>query len=354
MLYQTDNPHGGDLYTVPVRIDFSANINPYGTPEHIKQAVRDCADEIDRYPDTYCRELISAIARFEGVKKEHILCGAGAAEVIFLFCNALRPPKALILAPTFSEYESALTSSGCENILYYHLREDRGFEIGDDILDMIRDECPELVMICNPNNPTGKLCEASLMERILELCKKKGIRLFADECFLDLTREGDEYTLKGELESYGGLFILKAFTKSFGMAGLRLGYCLSSDRSLLKAMSGLSQPWNISIPAQRAGIAALEDTSFLEKANAVIHSERPVLAEGLRRLGMRVIDSKANYILFHSPVELKGKLLEKGILIRSCDNYIGLGEGWYRVAVKLPEENSELLRCMEEVLKEKH
>lgn len=350
MLYQTDNPHGGDLYTVPVRIDFSANINPYGTPEHIKKAVRDCADEIHQYPDTYCRELIASIAGFEKVRPEHILCGSGAAEVIFLLCMAAKPARALLLAPTFSEYETALRACGCTDIIYYDLSEDDGFGIGEDILDVIVRERPELVMICNPNNPTGKLCDRLLMNRIYELCRDNSVLLFVDECFLDLTQGGDGYTMKGKLDEYAGLFILKAFTKSFGMAGLRLGYCLCSDHSLLKAMSSLSQPWNISIPAQRAGTAALSDTSFLEKANSMVHSQRPLLAEALRKLGMKVIDSRANYLLFYSPVELKENLLKKGILIRNCDNYRGLGKGWYRVAVKLPEENAELLRCMEEVL----
>lgn len=350
MLYNRENPHGGDLYSVPVRIDFSANINPFGTPEHIKEAVRRSADEVHNYPDTYCRELVKAVASFEGVAPEYVFFGSGAAEVIFLYAMAARPERTLLLAPTFSEYESALTSMGL-TCVRHHLTEESDFTVGEDILSSIDETEPSLVLLCNPNNPTGRLCDPELMERIYDKCRERGIRLFVDECFLDLTKEGDRYSLKGKLSEYKGLTILKAFTKSFGMAGLRLGYCLCADSELLTAMSGLTQPWNISVPAQMAGRAALSDTSFLKKATDMVSSQRPLLEEGLRKLGLRVIPSSANYILFYSDIELKAPMMERGILIRSCDNYPGLGKGWYRVAVKLPEENADLLSAMGEILR---
>ena len=152
--------------------------------------------------------------------------------------------------------------------------------------------------------------------------------------------------MKPFLGSTENLLLLKAFTKSYGMAGLRLGYCLTGNENLLKTMGRQVQPWNVSVPAQNAGVAALSQVDFLKKANECIHTQRPILAAGLEELGFDVIPSRTNYILFHADRELREPLLEKGIQIRSCANYLGLGQGWYRVAVKLPEENKQLLEAL--------
>ncbi len=349
MLYGTQNPHGGDIYTRPIRLDFSANINPLGTPDGVIQAVKDSLDGLERYPDPYCRELVQAISDFEALPKDTILCGSGAAELIFAYCLALRPRKALLLAPTFCEYENALLAAGCAADTFF-LREKDGFALKEDFLDCLQATDAELLMLCNPNNPTGLPIEQGLLEEICLLCGKRGIRLFVDECFLDLTENGKELSLTGKLTQYPELLILKAFTKSYGMAGLRLGYCLSADAALLSVMGRQTQPWNVSIPAQKAGVAALKETVFLEKARQVIHTERTRLLLGLKALGLRPLPSETNFILFYSGRSLSAPLLERGIQLRNCDNYPGLGPGWYRIAVKLPQENTQLLKAMEEIL----
>lgn len=349
MLYGTPNPHGGDIYTHPVRLDFSANINPLGTPDGVIQAVKESLPQLARYPDPNCRELIQAISDFEALPEENILCGSGAAELIFSYCSALTPKKALLLAPTFCEYENALQAVGCETEPFF-LEESRGFALTEAFLDCLKTTDAELLMLCNPNNPTGLPLEPSLMQKICDLCQERGIRLFVDECFLDLTENGKALSLTGSLSQYPNLLILKAFTKSYGMAGLRLGYCLSTDRELLSAMSRQTQPWNVSIPAQKAGVAALKETAFLEKACEIIHTQRPRLLNALTDLGLHPIPSKTNYILFYSQRELYAPLLEKGIQLRKCANYPGLGPSWYRIAVKRPEENDALLSALEEIL----
>ena len=352
MLYHTRNPHGGDLYSRPVVLDFSANINPFGTPQAVKDAVVNAVDCLRNYPDPYCRELISAISRYEGVEEDCVLCGNGAAELIFSYCMALQPRKAMVLSPCFSEYETALRGLGREACHYLLKREDH-FALTEAFLPELSAFDGDLLMLCNPNNPTGQVIEANLMEKILKICTEKNISLFVDECFLDLTEGGEDLSLKGKLREYPGIFLLKAFTKSYGMAGLRLGYCLCGNPELLRAMGQSVQPWNVSIPAQRAGVAALGQVEFLAKANEMIRSQRPWLTEELTRLGLEVIPSRTNYILFYSGRELQQPLLEMGIQIRSCANYPGLSQGWYRIAVKLPEENRQLIRAIEQVLKQK-
>ncbi len=344
MLYNTKNPHGGDIYAGKVLLDFSANTNPFGTPQAVQEAIIEALPQLHRYPDPYCRKLVAAIAEHEAVPKNYILCGNGAADLIYAYGRAVHPKKAAMLAPTFSEYAQGL--SDCK-IPYYFLQESKDFSLDSGILDFLRREKPEVLFLCDPNNPTGRLADPDLVKSILECCHDLGIRLFLDECFLDLTKDG--VSRKNDLARYPGLFLLKAFTKSYGMAGVRLGYGLSADTALLEAMSRSQQPWNVSSLAQAAGIAALKQQGFLQKTVETVEKERIFLSASLARLGFRVIPSDTNYILFQAGVGLADTLREKGILIRNCDNYPGLCPGWYRIAVRLPEENQALIRAMEEV-----
>ncbi|MGM9604770.1 MAG: pyridoxal phosphate-dependent aminotransferase [Faecousia sp.] len=349
MLYQTENPHGGEVYEHPGVLDFSANINPLGTPPKVAEAVAASLPLLSRYPDPYCRDLVAAISDYEGVPKAQILCGNGAAELIFSFCSALGPKKALLPVPCFSEYETALKAVNCA-VEHCRLPESRGFALTEDFLGALNAFDGELVMLCNPNNPTGRVIEKPLMERILELCRQKGIFLFVDECFLNLTEGGGELSLKEALRRAENLLLLKAFTKSYGMAGLRLGYCLSGNSGLLEKMGRSVQAWNVSLPAQLAGVAALKEQDFLRRANEIIHTQRPRMAAAMEALGLTIVPSRANFLLFYSETALRAPLLERGFQIRSCANYPGLGPGWYRIAVKLPDENRRLLKAMEEIL----
>ena len=343
MLYRKKNPHGGAAYEAGVLLDLSANTNPLGTPPAVLDAVRNALDRVRDYPDPYCRELVAAIAAHEEISPDRILCGNGAAELIYAYAEAARPKTAVETAPTFSEYSEGLARQGCQ-VDRYPLREENGFLPDKGILAFLEEKRPEAVFLCTPNNPTGRLFPPALMDRVIALCRDMGSRLFVDECFLDLSDGG--VSLRSRLEEWPGLFLLKAFTKSYGMAGLRLGYCLTADGDLLARMSACSQPWNVSVPAQAAGIAALGQREFLDRARAIIREEKPRLKAGLEEQGCRVCPSDANYLLFRGPEELGEKLLRRGIALRSCANYHGLDPGWYRTAVRTREENERLLAAM--------
>ena len=347
MLYQSNNPHGGDRYTRPVELDFSVNTNPLGPPEDAVRAVEESARMLERYPDPYCRALVEALAGFEGVPPEYILCGCGAAEVIFSFCAALRPRRALELAPTFSEYSAALEAAG-GRMERFPLSEENGFALTDDFPEFVLKSGCDAVFLCTPNNPTGRLLPPELMERIRAACRERDIWLFVDECFLDLAEGG--VSLRRGLAPGEKLFILRAFTKTFGMAGLRLGYGLCGDRALLAEMARRSQPWNVSLPAQMAGVAALRDMDYLVRSRALIREERRYLAAALESLGLWVCPSDANYLLFRGPSGLGEALLDRGILIRDCANYHGLRQGWFRAAVKLRRENQRLAEALGTIL----
>lgn len=343
MLYQTKNPHGGDIYGDAVRLDFSANINPLGTPEGVLAAAHRALEDICHYPDPSCRALTAAIAGYEGVPQEYILCGNGAAELIYSYCAALRPRCALELAPTFLEYGLALAQVGCR-VERCVLRQENDFMPDGTLLDTVGREKPEAVFLCSPNNPTGQLLPPALLEALLALCAKQGTRVFLDECFLDLSEGG--VSARSLLSHHRELTILKAFTKSYGMAGLRLGYCLSADTALLAAMAKTVPPWNVSLPAQAAGVAALGEETFLQQSRQLIASERQWLTRELTALGLWVCPSGANFLLFRAAPELGTALRQRGIALRDCANYHGLGSGWYRTAVRLHEENEQLIAAI--------
>lgn len=338
--------HGGDIYENKVTLDFSSNINPMGIPEGVIKAASKGVELSYRYPDTKCRELKKAISAKEGVPEEHIVCGNGAADLIFSLVLTNRPRKALLPAPTFHEYTQALNCVDCE-INYHPLFAEDGFLLKENFIDKITAET-DIIFLCNPNNPTGTLIAPDLQQRILKKCEECNTLLVADECFMDFVDQHELYTFSRLYAKSKNLFILKAFTKLYAMPGLRLGYGLSRDLKLLEKMKEVSQPWSVSVPAQMAGIAALKEEEYVTQSLNVISKEKDFLICELEKLNIRVYGSKANYIFFQADENLYKKCLDKGILIRNCSNYNGLGNGYYRIAVRTHDENSALIEVLKE------
>ena len=271
--------HGGDVYHHQGCIDFSANCNPLGTPEGIKRAIIESLDHINDYPQVGCAPLKEAIAEYENVKAGQVICGNGAAEVIFSLCRAVNPRKALVPAPTIAEYQQALYSIDCQ-VEFFPLDEKKQFALGEDFLEALTEEI-DIIFLCNPNNPTGLLIEKPLLEKILKRCRERNILMAVDECFLDFVQNPETYTLKEYLDTYDNLFLLKAFTKRYAIAGVRLGYGLCGNRSLLEKMESMSQPWNVSSMAQAAGLAALKETKYVEAGRQMTFAELAYLKEEL-------------------------------------------------------------------------
>ena len=263
--------HGGDWAGYRAQfgrdaLDFSANVSPLGLPEGVANAITAALPTADRYPDPLCRELRAKLALHEGVPADHILCGNGAADLIFRLVWAKKPRRALVTAPTFAEYAAALETVGC-TVERFILQAADDFAVPEAFLSAIDDRV-DLVFLCQPNNPTGQLTPPDLVARILQRCTACGALLVLDECFLDFLPDHAQLTAKPLLGS-GDLLILKAFTKLYGMAGVRLGYALSADTALLDAMQHTGQPWAVSSLAQAAGLAALDGITLNSPADAV-------------------------------------------------------------------------------------
>lgn len=368
--------HGGDIYSHPVKLDYSANINPLGLPEGVKKALANGIETCSPYPDSSCGRLRQALSAFHRVSPDAILCGNGAADLIFQLVLAARPKRALLLDPSFLEYEQALKLTECE-IIHMELKEDDGFAVSVPKLcqriDALPGGPPDLFFFCNPNNPTGLAIEKEELKTLAQYCRANGILFVVDECFNEFLDEPQRYSVLDMVrqESYENafenVFVLKAFTKTYAMAGLRLGYGICSNKTLLGEMETVRQPWSVSSLAQMAGEAALKETDYVCASRKLIARERESVKRRMREMGFYVYDSMANYLFFRVPEgqceipqvskESRGWLydacLQRGILIRSCYNYRGLDNRYYRICIKTKAENEHFLAVLKSIMEER-
>ena len=351
--------HGGDILGAILEtgadkneiIDFSSNINPFGMPQSVKKALIENINEAEGYPDPFCRKLKEEISKYERVGSENIICGNGAAELIYSFMYGLSPKKVLIPVPSFFEYEKAAKASGSE-IEYYFCRESDGFNLTDGFLREISDDI-DLIILCSPSNPVGNIIPRKLIIDILRICLDRNIILLLDECFIDFADSREENTLVPYISEYKNLIILKSFTKLYSAAGVRLGYAMCGNEDILNSAENARQPWSVGTLAQEAGIAAVRDRDYRNFVISKNRAERERFKNKIEKTGVTVFGSDANFIFFKADgvSDLRERMLKYDILIRSCGNYTGLGDEYYRAAVRKSEENDRFLEALREVLK---
>lgn len=334
--------HGGDIYGRNIDLDFSVNMNPcaLNLPPVIEQAGEEALSRVGDYPDISNRGLREALSRLEGVPEGNIVCGNGASELFMAAVRAYGPKRALLAVPCFSGYSYSLGAVGCD-IEEYLLDEGRGFALDEGIMTRITADT-DMVFLCTPNNPTGRLIEDGLLRDIYRRCRKTGAILVTDACFHPLAGEG---RLWGDI-------IIKAFTKVMSIPGARVGYAVCRDGDTAGRILRQLPEWNLSVFAQLMGRAAAElalDRSFLRESRRVIREEREFLARELGDRGFKVYPGEANFILFRGGIGLSEALLRRGILIRDASNFSGLGEGYYRTAVKGHDDNLKLCSILREL-----
>ena len=343
--------HGGDIYSRQIWLDFSVNGNPLGMPEAAAQALREAIAHVGEYPDITAGELTEAVSRMlsrecgREIPGEYLLFGNGASELFLAIVHALRPEQIVLPVPSFYGYEYAAQVAG-SHIKYVCLPEEAGFCPGQELLQALTEDT-DLVFLANPNNPTGRLMNTEYLRELLEHCRQRGIIVVLDECFIEFceTDEGQPGSLLAEVDRYENLVLVRAFTKSFAMPGVRLGYLVCADRELRKKIRRHLPEWNLSTFAQRAGTTCAEQAKmYLQKTVEYVKTERAFLRSGLEKLGIRVVSGEADFLLLYTTQPIYDRLLSQGILIRDCRNFRGLGEGYYRIAVKTHAENEILLR----------
>jgi threonine-phosphate decarboxylase len=355
----TEKPpkHGGDVYTqartlgiaLQDLLDFSANINPLGFPPGLSQAVQAALPEIVHYPDRQCLELREALAAYHRLEVPRILVGNGSTELIYLVTRALKPARALIVAPAFSEYEQALRVA--EIPVDFHLTtEAHNFTLAEP-LDPVD---AGLVFLANPASPSGELLPTDRLLGLARALEAAGVYLVLDEAFVDFVEEA---SLKRHLDRFPHLIILRSFTKFFGIPGIRLGYLLAAPE-LIERLAAFQEPWSVSTPAQAAGRACLADPDFMRQSRNLIHREREFLLNQIAALpGLSPFSTSVNYLLVKltrpgwTAARLQKEMLRHRIIIRDASNFRGLDERFFRVAVRRRDENYWLLNALEHCLK---
>jgi threonine-phosphate decarboxylase len=308
--------HGGER---EARLDFSVNTNPLGCP--VDFGSLDLQTPGERYPDTKCTALRKALSEKWSVPAERILCGNGASDLILRVCAVLKPQKAFVREPTFSEYERCVKLFGGE---------------------ISNDDCG-VAFICNPNNPTGRLVTEEYVREFLD----KGAFVVLDECFVEFA---DARSLSPLTAEYPNLLVLNAFTKIYAMAGARLGYAICSDADLLRKMDEFGAAWSVSGIAQTVGAAALAVPNFIERTRDFVKTERAYMTSRLTDLKLEATPSAANFLLVKCPKPLCEPLLSMGIAVRDCSNFRGLDARHIRIGLKRRAQNDELLAAIAEVL----
>lgn len=353
--------HGGNveeiarLYNLKEEdiIDFSANINPIGLSREVKEAMIQALDKVERYPDITYYELKKEIEKYESINKENILLGNGAAEVIFNIVRALKPKKALVKAPTFSEYEDALNSVSCE-VAHYKLKED--FNLDSAFLEEIKEDV-DIVFICNPNNPTGILTSKEYIIEAVKRAKEVDAVMVIDESFIDFIENKEAVSVIKEIEKFDNLIVVKSLTKFFAFPGIRVGYGVTNNREIRDKVNKISVPWAINTVAAYGAKKALNQKAYIEETLAYVKKEREFLFNELSSFeSLKVYPGTVNFLFFklqleenNNKLDLKEELLKSGIIIRSCSNYEGLEEGYYRVAVRTREENTALIEALKKI-----
>lgn len=350
--------HGGNIKEISREnkldynkiMDFSANINPLGMSNKVKMAIIEGIDQIEKYPDITYFELKNSIAEFEHINSKNLILGNGAAEVLFNIVKGINPKNVLILAPTFSEYEEA-TKAVEANITLYKLKEENNFNIQEDILNYISADL-DLIFICNPNNPTGVITSKKVLEKILITAKKNKVMVLIDESFLDFIEEN--LSMISYIQEYENLIIIKSLTKLFALPGIRIGYGISSNEKLKQNVNKISPAWNVNILAEIATKVALKDNNYIKKSLEFIRNEKIYLYNELKKIKqIKVYEASANFILLKidDKTNLKDELLKNNILIRSCNNYEGLDNSYYRIAVRTHEQNIKLIESLFKIYK---
>jgi len=356
--------HGGDIWKSARKyglnyeniLDFSANVNPLGPPRKAVEAIKSNFWQIPFYPDPNSNTLREAISHYiEEIDVNNVIAGNGSIELIYLFSEVFieRGEESLIAAPTFGEYENAVRKAGGKP---RHIKSNQDFTINPtSFLKEIRPET-KAIFLCNPNNPTSTLIPKEDLLEIIEEASKEHILIFLDEDFMEFLDEGKRFSLASGVETYQNLFILRSFTKVFGLTGLRVGYGMACEE-IINLLFKAKIPWTVNCLAQAAAIAALRDKEYLEKTRELIGGERTFLLSKLRKIkGLKVFPANANFIFMDvrrmgfTAAQLKEKMLEYGVLIRDCSSFRGLDEYYIRVAIRTRRDNEKLLEVLERVV----
>ncbi|HEX3032953.1 MAG TPA: threonine-phosphate decarboxylase CobD [Bacillota bacterium] len=355
--------HGGNLWDAADKnglnprelLDFSANINPQGASRKAVEAIGENLDTIVHYPDPDCRNLKNKLSAHTGIPVDNMLMGNGAVELIYLLLATIKSEKVLIPAPTFGEYESAVQIAGGQVVDYY-LPAEKGYAIQvAEVLERL--PLVDMVVLCNPNNPTGTLLTSEEVLTIIRAAQAQGVFVMVDEAFLDFRPDRELYSVAKYVQEHDNLFVSYSLTKFLGIPGLRLGAGFA-NQDLTQKLNARKDPWNVNCLAQVAGEVSLQDQAYMDSTLKLVAAEKGFLFNSLRDIpGLLPFPPSVNYIMVKllngmTAKELQQVLIGYKIMVRDCSSYKNLDETFIRVAVKDRGSNERLIAALGEICKE--
>ncbi len=354
--------HGGNLNVIEKKfniqkeniIDFSDNINPLGASKLLKENMDNIYDLLNIYPDENYEKLRKAIGEYTKTNFENIIVGNGATELISGLIKAVSPNKSLIILPTYSEYEKELKKINSD-ISYFDVLESEDFKLNiDNLINTITKEI-DLLVFCNPNNPTGYLTNISDLRIILEHCKTTNTTVLLDETYIEFSKESTGAT--SIVSDFDNLFIIRGTSKFFAISGLRLGYGLCSNTLLKEKVLKTLIPWNVNIVADYFGQLIFTDKSFIEESISLCNAEYKKIIDFFNTIPeIKVFESSTNFILFKilsskfNANDLFEYMIKEGLLIRNLTHSKGLSDKYFRICLQTSENNDKFLKCFKEFL----
>lgn len=364
MINHKDMFHGSDLekveavYGIPKEkiTSFSANVNPLGISGRLRNELASHIDCITSYPDREYTALREAIAAYCGTDKDYVLVGNGSTELISLLMETRKPKRALILGPTYSEYEreAGIAGGSCS---YYPLREDQDFVLDTDAFCASLTDETDLLVICNPNNPTSSFIPRREMRKILDTCLAHGIFTMVDETYAEFADESSQVSAIPLCSSYDNLIVLRGTSKFFAAPGLRLGYAVSGNADVRAEIKSRQNPWSVNSLADAAGRIMFSDSGYIAKTKTLISGERSRLIEELHTWrDVKVYPAQANFLLFKilrqgvTAYDIFDSCIRQGFMIRNCASFPFLDESFIRFCFMMPEDNTRLLQMFRKCL----
>ena len=354
--------HGANLYDLSRQydvlkedfMDFSSNINPFGSSKLAKDYIVNNIDKISIYPDPKYLELKTSISNYCKCSIDNILLGSGATELISSFIETISPKKSLLLSPAYSEYEKELSKIGC-SITKYFSKKEHDFKVNiDKLIEIINKDNYELIIICNPNNPTGFAFTKIEIEKILN---NTNAFVMIDETYVEFTNTSI-YSSTSLVDKYNNLFVIRGTSKFFSTPGIRLGYGLISNNKIRDKMNSSFDLWNINIFASMMGEVMFNDNKFIKNTYSLMIKERKYLLNQLNKFNdLKIYDSQGNFILCEiksktiTAKQIRENLIHKRIIIRDCSSFDGLDEYFFRICILKPRENKLLIDNLKEIFK---
>lgn len=355
--------HGSDLEKIAAHyhieqdsiVNYSGNVNPLGLSPSITEELAKHIHLIAAYPDRDYTSLRTTLAEYIRVNMRDIIVGNGSTELISLFIKVLQPRNALIIGPTYSEYEREIFINEGRS-RYFPLLEEEDFEVNMKHLKEHLAEETDLLVICNPNNPTSTIIPRAEMREILDYCLEYDVDVLIDETYVEFAENVDNVSAVSLTPFYQNLFIIRGVSKFFAAPGLRLGYGVSGNKALIHKINSLKNPWTINSLASYAGELMVQDSAYIKKTRDLIHSERTRIIDELETWDLvKVYPAHANFILIKllskkKSYEIFESLITQGLMVRDASSFPFLSNKFLRFCILQKEDNDRLLAALKKEL----